>query len=150
MITWLNGLGESLYKGVDATKVYNEILNIGDDATPEQIVEAAKDESSELHKCFTWDDTIAAEKWRKQEARQIRHFLVIRNENKPDLPPVRVFHFTKDGEGYKPIQKIYRVEDEYQLLLKRAYAELHNFSVKYKILRDEIGEILDMIDMLPQ
>ena len=101
-IVWAAGIGESKYKGISAVKVYDEIVSIGDSATPEQIVEKARDESTELHKCFTWDDADAAEKWRKQEARQIRHFLVIRDETDTAQPELRAFHFNASGEGYKP------------------------------------------------
>lgn len=48
-----------------------EICDQMESATPQQILEKARDESTELHKCFTWDDSIAAEKYRIQEARQI-------------------------------------------------------------------------------
>ncbi len=39
--------------------------------TPEQVVEAASDESSALHSCFTWDDSEAAARWRLDEAREL-------------------------------------------------------------------------------
>ena len=60
---WLDEF-KSLYKGADAQLVADEIMSIGDAATPQQIVEKARDEATELHKCFTWDDRIAAEKYR--------------------------------------------------------------------------------------
>lgn len=59
----------SLYKGIDAQMVADEIANIGEAVTAEQIVDKAKDENTELHKCFTWDDEAAAEKYRIIEAR---------------------------------------------------------------------------------
>lgn len=99
MIAWSTGIGEKLYKGVSAPKVYDEIAAIGDSATPEQIVEAARDESSELHKCFTWNDTEAADKWRKQEARQIRHFLVIRNDKNRKRRKSELFISSKAAAG---------------------------------------------------
>ena len=149
MITWSSGLGERLYKGVSAPMVYDEIAAIGNSATPEQIVEAARDESSELHKCFTWNDTEAAEKWRKQEARQIRHFLVIRNDEKPDAPQVRAFHFVQSGDGYKPTVKVFRNPDEYAVLLKRAFAELRAFEERNRVLESDLSEVFAAIDALP-
>ena len=82
----------NLYKGIDAQTVADEIADIGDDVTAEQIVERAKDEGCELHKCFTWDNDIAAEKYRIIEARQIVRHLVreeLPSENE-DRPPLRV------------------------------------------------------------
>lgn len=148
-IEWSDGIGKKLYRFVNATRVYDEICGIGESATPEQIVERARDENSELHKCFTWDDTAAAEKWRKEEARQIRHFLVIRDEQKPDAPKVHALYFTGVGDGYKTAAKTFTVPDEYAGLLARAKAELRTFAEKYRVLKDEIGEILELIDQLP-
>lgn len=149
MITWSSGFGEQRYKGVSAQKVYDEIVGIGDSATPEQIVEKARDESTELHKCFTWDDKEAADKWRKQEARCIRHFLVIRDENDNAKPELRALHFTVSGEGYKTAALVFKNHDEYAALLKRAFAELHHFAERNRRFTDELGEILELIDQLP-
>ena len=66
----------------DAEKVSAEIESIGSEATPAEIVEKAKDESTELHKCFEWDDSIAAQRWRLQQARQIVCLLVYEEEKK--------------------------------------------------------------------
>ena len=50
----------------DAQKCYEEM---GDsDISPEEVLEKAKDKNSELHKCFEWDDTVAANKYRLQQA----------------------------------------------------------------------------------
>ena len=48
---------ESLYKGIDPYKVYDELQSLGENVKPEMIVAAAQDSNSELHKCFEWNDT---------------------------------------------------------------------------------------------
>lgn len=58
------------FKG-NAEKCFQEIQSLGTTVTPEKIVNFARDENTELHKCFQWDDSIAAENWRKQQARQV-------------------------------------------------------------------------------
>lgn len=130
----------------DAQKVAEEIVALGEEVTPEEIVNAAKNEDSELHKCFEWDDQIAAEKWRKQQARQIMCYLVIREEaeDKKNDVPIRVFYKTDLG-GYKQLEKIFRNDDEYQKLLQAAWGELHAFKRKYARLQ-ELSEILALID----
>ena len=70
----------NLYKA-DAEKVSKEIESISN-ATPSSILEYARNENSELHKCFEWDDTVAAEKYRLQQARNIVCNLVYQEENK--------------------------------------------------------------------
>jgi hypothetical protein len=137
----------NLYKGIDAQMVADEIAGIGEAATAEQIVDKAKDENTELHKCFTWDDEAAAEKYRIIEARQIVRHLVREElpDVKNDTPPLRVFYKTNNGEGYKHIERtIIKREDEYQALLARAMMELRAFKAKYSML-EELREILDLI-----
>ena len=136
-----------IYKA-DAATVAGEIASIGDNATPQQIVDRAKDPNSELHKCFTWDDTIAAEKYRLCEARQVVRLLVIdRSQETENEPPVRVF-FKVDNtksEGYKQTVHIFRNEDEYTKLLKMALAELEAFQRKYRTL-SELDPVFDAIN----
>ena len=141
---WRDGF-EHLFKA-DAQLVADEISQLDGDPTPEEIVEAARDESTELHKCFTWDDTEAAETWRKKDARDILCKLVIVENNKPiDRPEIRVFYKTDDTEGYKSTEFVVQKEDEYAQLLARAYSELRAFKQKYSCLK-ELREIFDLID----
>lgn len=136
------------FKGNAAT-VYKEIQTLGEEAKPEQIVEYARQNvDSELHKCFTWDNTVAAEKYRLYEARQIsRNLIVVRKEgNKPEPIRCRALMRTSTTSGYKPILKIMRNEDEYANLLAMAKAELHTFERKYQTLANsELREVFAAI-----
>lgn len=136
---------QSLYKGVDPQKVAEEIMGIGESATPRQIVDRARDEKSELHKCFEWDNEKAALAYRLQQARTVVHVLVIQ-EDKPkvDEPPIRFFVEPERGKGYKPTHIVFRNDDEYQQLLRQALSELHSFKQKYARLT-ELQEIFDLI-----
>lgn len=130
----------------DANKCANEIMSIDGAITRESVLEKARNEDTELHKCFEWDDSIAAEKYRLVQAGEVIRFLVIEEEEKPeDRPEIRVFHIAEKSEGYKPIQFIVKHEDEYQKLLANAWAELRAFKAKYACL-EELREILDLID----
>ena len=147
MITakWERGF-ESLYRGVDANAVAEEIMSIGDSATPQQIVDKGRDESTELHKCFTWDDTDAAEKWRKQEARiVVGHLVIQRPKEEEHKPEIRVFLKPHDSDGYQPATMVFRNEDSYLAMLQRALSELRAFQKKYSILSDR-AELLNLID----
>lgn len=130
----------------DAALVAAEIGAIGESATPQEVLEKARDEGTELHKCFEWDDTVAAEKYRVIQARTImRMLVVVEDKPDPDVPPVRYFYKTTNGDGYKPATLVFRKDSEYQALLKRAYAELKAFKAKYSRLQ-ELEEILALID----
>ena len=134
-----------LYKGVDPYRVYDELAVLGDNVKPAEIVEAAKDEESELHKCFEWDDTKAAHKYRLTQARTLVLNLVI-TESKPTEEPqqVRVMNTSKDG-GYKQTKFIVQDKDEYQHMLEKAKAELRAFKKKYAMLQ-ELHAIFELID----
>lgn len=115
----------------------NEIMEIGAEATPRQIVDKAADKNTELHKCFTWDDKDAADKWRLHQARNIVCCLVIqRTEEQADKPEIRFFHKNESGSGYKPATYIFTHADEHEKLLQAAYAELSAFKRKYANLQE--------------
>lgn len=135
----------------DATKCANEIMEICEElesATPQQILEKAKDSSTELHKCFTWDNSEAAEKWRVQEARTIVRSLKI-VEEKPDKKPepttIRVFYKTDNESGYKPTKLILKKPDEYKMLVERCRSELLSIKQKFQNISefDEIWELIN-------
>lgn len=140
---WREGFGG--FYDADAQIVASELGDIGDAPTPNEIVDKARDEGTELHKCFTWDNDEASEKWRLQEARQLLYRLVTVEEQVPeDRPEVRMYYKTKPNEGYKRTEVIIQKQDEYKALLTRAYAELRAFKEKYKCLK-ELQEIFDLI-----
>ena len=142
--TWKSGFG--MFNQADAQKVAQEIVSIGDYATPSQIVEVGRNSDTELHKCFDWDDTVAAEKWRIEQARDIVRHLVIKEDQVPkDRPQVRYFFKPQGEAGYKPTEVIIKQKDSYEALLAQAYAELRAFKVKYHCLV-ELHEIFDLID----
>ena len=149
---WKNGYG--FYKA-DAQKVAEEIMEVCDsadlnDAKPEDVLVKARDENSELHKCFEWDDAVAAEKYRLRQVGYIIRLLVIKEEcdestEYKERPEVRVFYKTKEDEGYKPTHLIVQKKDEYDALLQRAWSELRAFKQKYSMLK-ELDEIFKLID----
>lgn len=144
IVTWRPGF-EGLFKG-DAQKVANEIFEIGEEVTPSQILEKARDKTTELHKCFEWDDSVAAEKYRLHQARQVVCNLVIKqDEVDKTAPQRRVLHKTEATGGYKPLSLIVKNQTEYEKLLEQAMSELRAFKIKYHAL-SELEEILAMID----
>lgn len=143
---WKSGF-ESIHHA-DAQKVAKEIMSIGDSATPEQIVEKAKKKNTELHKCFTWDDGEAANKWRLHEARQIVCHLMVKNEDRKEKQPeLRFFMKAESNNGYQPTQVIFRNEDSYNQLIQKALGELTAFRRKYTFLSDR-KEMIELINAL--
>lgn len=127
----------------DAQKVYEEIGERK--ITPEEVLEQARNNvNSELHKCFEWDDSKAAEKYRLSQARQIIQFLVVKPE-KEEEPKVRVFQITTETNNYQPTKLFMKQPDEYKALLQRAKNELAALKTRYKTL-SELEKVFEAID----
>lgn len=134
---------KGIYKA-DAQKVADEI---GEKSiTPQEVLEKAKDKKSELHKCFEWNNDVAAEKYRLQQARAIIINLVYIPKEKEEQP-VRCFQITTERSVYQPTKQFLVQENEYQSLLKRAKAELESFRKRYSTLT-ELEQVFEQIDIL--
>lgn len=128
----------------DPQKVYEEI---GDtNISPEEVLNKARNKKSELHKCFIWDDSIAAEKYRLGQARQIIQLLVVKPVEEVHTP-VRVYQITSERNVYQPTRLFMEQPDEYKVLLERAKGELRAIKERYKIL-SELETIFEAIDEL--
>lgn len=133
----------SCFHKADAQKCGEEM---GDSPTPESVLEKAKDPTSELHKCFEWDDTKAAEKYRLTQARQMIQFIIIK-ETKKKEHQVRYFQISQEKQVYKPITFFLQNEDEYTVLLDRAKRELKGITERYSQL-NELEEVFEAIARL--
>lgn len=135
----------------DAQKCADEIMEICEElesATPQQILEKARDSNTELHKCFTRDDTEAAEKWRISEARAIvRNLKIIEQKSDKQSEPttIRVFYKTDNESGYKPTKLILKKPDEYKALVERCRSELLAIKQKFNSI-SEYEEIWELIN----
>lgn len=140
-VTW----SYNLFKA-NAEKVYEDIGQI-EEKTPQNLVDYAEEHpDSELYKCFTWDDTKAANEWRKVEARQVLRLLVYKEDPvEEDEKPIQIRVMQNVNKEYKPVREIVRNNDEYKALLKRAKAELAAFRERYKQLA-ELETVLEAID----
>lgn len=127
----------------DAQKIGEEI---GEWPTPESVLEKAKDENTELHKCFEWDDTVAAEKYRLIQASQIIRTLVIKGTETTENP-VRAFQITSEPKVYAPTRVFLTDENEYATLLQRVTAELKQIRNRYNQI-SELESVFEAIDAL--
>lgn len=128
----------------DASKVYSEMLEIKE-ITPQSVLERARDEKSELHKCFEWNNNVAAEAYRKQQAGNIiRMLYVVPREE--EAPTVRVLSRTSETV-YQPTRLFVKNQNEYEDLLKRALSELESFKRKYSTL-SELEQVFEQIDII--
>lgn len=142
----------NVYFNADANKVgkeLEELENSLDSLDTKNIVNFAKDEKSELHKCFEWDDKVAGEKYRLQQANQILTSISIVSKEEDSKPEVvRAFVNIKDSEDnerkFKNIAKVLENEDEYSQIKKKAYDDL----VRCKDRYSKIIELSDLKEII--
>lgn len=73
------GLDEEVV-GPELERIYKEQ---GGQLTPNALVTSARAEDSPLHSYFEWDDSIAGEKYREWQARQLIRVVVLEGDNVP-------------------------------------------------------------------
>ena len=133
----------------DANVVGNElkILADNDNLSPESVLEIAKDENNPLHNLFEWNDEVAAEKYRLNQARQIIQQIVIVSDHPNAVTrEVRAFVTESKHNGhYQLITTVIEDPDTYEVLLERAKFELQMFKNKYQSLV-EFKELFEEID----
>lgn len=142
MISWSL---PNFFKG-DAEKCYQELKQL-DEITPENVLEFARDEKTELHKCIEWDIEKAAHAYQLDQARKIIRFIVVSDDEEEDTEPVRVFQISSETNKYQPLEFFIQHDDEYQSLLKRAKAELRAIKNRYKSL-SELEKVFEAIEEL--
>lgn len=134
------------HKG-NAEKCYRECQTLSE-ITPENVLNLARDEKTELHKCFEFDDAIAGEKYRLIQARDIiRHFVIKHTNEKGEEQNIRTFQITTETNRYESTIVILKNPDEYAALLSRAKDELRNVKRRNKTL-SELEEVFEAIDKL--
>jgi hypothetical protein len=114
--------------------------------TPELIVEEARPADSPLHRYFEWDDTAAAEAYRREQARGLLRAVVMESPAEPGVH-IRAFVNIQGQEGGAYVNTIRAMSDEQmaEQILVRALAELRSFKAKYQHL-DKLRPVLMAID----
>jgi len=123
----------------------------GGGARAEDIVaDAREDPASPYHDYFEWNDAIAGERYREEQARDlIRHLVVIKSngDGTPD-ETVRAFVLISTGEvdSYVGIRTVLSDSRMRSQMLERALKDLRVWRKKYETLR-ELTALFKAIDV---
>lgn len=111
--------------------------------TAKNLVDENRPEEAPLHNEFEWDNDLAADKWRDQQARHIIGSLIVKAEQRE---PVRAFfNITRNEPNYNHIETILESTDNTEKLLKTALNELIAFKKKYEML-EQLSKVFDAIE----
>ena len=103
--------------------------------TPKVVVNEARSPSHPLHDRFEWDDSVAGEKYREQQAAElIRSVKVVWRDKEPGTAPVRAFvHMERaDGNTYVPIEQVAQDDISTAILLRQAEREWKQMLRRYE------------------
>lgn len=116
--------------------------------TPERVVDAARPEDHPLHPVFEWDDSLAAERWRRSQAGELIRSVVAVMPERPASKPTRAFVSVKAHEGpaYVPIRTAMADPDLRQQVLAGAMRELVSWRKRHKEL-EELADLFSQIDL---
>lgn len=131
-------------------------------AQPSAIIDAARDAASPIHAAFVWDDSKAADAYRRDQARGfVRSLEVVRvRVEEGEAVSNRGFHMVRrDSErGYMPERRVMNDRDLRAQVVSAAKKELETFVSKYERLlqtgpyiarlRETIDAMRDEIDQL--
>ena len=141
------------FSNADAQEIGEAVERIGDQVTPDDVVDAARDTSSPLHRLFEWDDTLAAVRWRRQEARSVlNHLAVVVKMPDGNLEPIRAFHSvdveTDDttARRYVHVSVVKSRPDIADNVVDRARGELESWRNRYRGYREFFGSVFSAID----
>lgn len=111
--------------------------------TAKDLVDENRPEEAPLHNEFEWNNDLAADKWREQQARHIIGSLIVKVEQRE---PVRAFYnITRNEPNYNHIETILESTDNTEKLLKTALNELIAFKKKYEML-EQLSKVFDAIE----
>lgn len=122
----------------------------GGSAKPRDIVEAARPEGSRLHSCFEWDDAVAAEAHREDQARYlVRSVVTVASEDVEGPQVIRAFVSIKDTEtderSYVTTSDAMEDEEIRNAVLEEVFRQLEALQEKFKDY-SELAQIFESVD----
>lgn len=116
--------------------------------TPALVVDEARPKTSPLHERFEWDNRVAGEAWRRQQAHEmIRSVRVVYREATDDEPErtVRQWHAVRSDDVpdhvYEPAEKVATDPVMREIVLRDMQRE-------WKQLHDRYGAFAEFVDMV--
>lgn len=140
----------------DAEILGKEIEKLGSEFAPADLVAAAREKTSSIHDYFEWDDKIAGELYRVEQAGEyIRHVHIEFIGRGKIAGEMRAFQsvVVSDGDDslrrvYKPVTEIVKHKDLREQVVARAYRELVSWRERWVQYRNVFGDVFEAIDEL--
>jgi hypothetical protein len=113
-----------------------EKLSSQNQLSAKELVNVSRALDAPLHNAFEWDDAVAGEEWRREQARHLIKALVVVPQNQDQKPTRGFYHLERQDDCYQPISVILHNPNKYKALLALARSELQAFTQKYQSLQE--------------
>lgn len=132
-------------KAVKEALIAIKRANGNDLLVAEEVVEVARDESSPLHQCFTWDDTEAAKQYRLVQARRLISCEVVWPDDEKEHPVPRWVSLSSDrkrpGGGYRETKQVINSKKLLEELEATAKKDLDGVLKRYEMLKAFVAKV---------
>ncbi len=128
----------------------NRIIKARGYITPPILLAEAKKERNPLHSCFEWNDTVAANMYREQQAGYIiRSIETVIDVGEDESIRIRAFQSVvkEDDTVYVTVQQARQTPELWEQVVAKALLEIHNWRETYKNIK-EFETIFDAIDQI--
>ena len=111
----------------------DRLASANDEGTvhPQDLVDAARADGSPIHHLFQWDDSAAAEAFRRAQARRWIQLVIVVHERKPERMWVSIEEDRRAGGGYRRLQVVLNDAEMRPQYVKDAKRELTHWIDKY-------------------
>lgn len=127
-------------KKADPQKIGTALAKIAEQQkgrlTPPAVVEAARDTRNPLHKHFEWNDALAAESFRLEQARMLIRSVALVGDDDAEPAPAFLSISDKAGTSYRSMGDILDSADLQSAVLAAAERDLAAFEKRYRQLKD--------------
>ena len=137
---------------LDPEKVATCLKKLGSDVTPKSVLDMARNEKHLMHNYFEWDDTVAAEKYRVDQARYLIRNLTVTIIRK-DKDPTTTRKYVSLGAGlsdgkestYKTVEVVLGNTSYRDQAIRKVWNQLLSIKQRYESF-DEFSEVWKAID----
>lgn len=104
---------------------------------PKAVLESARNNRHPLHKHFEWDDALAAESYRLDQARELIRVVRVEDDDAPEgFAPAFHSITDRDGTAYRTNEEVKNSADLQMIVLRQAQRDLDAFTDRYRELKD--------------
>jgi hypothetical protein len=156
----------SEYKKLNAQQIYDELRNLGkslrlpfEQVPPQEAVDFARNNpQSEWYKVFEWNDSVAAEAYRRRQYGAVKGSIItfelknpqveVLDKKEKQMPiPLYINPRHKDVSNPVPTEIVMMEPDLRRSTLEQALKELNAFKAKYHFLK-ELSKVFEAINQV--